>query len=70
MQPLAGPVDPARFRLTYFAGTPAAVVAAPGALAPTANLSAVRVQVVATSTERVSNVAQRDSGVIDVSLRN
>ena len=70
-QPLAGPMDPAGFRFQYFAGTPAAAVAAPGATpAALREIRMVRVQVVAQSTQPLDGRTQRDSGAVTVNLRN
>lgn len=70
-QPLAGPLEEGKFAFTYFGGTPAAVVAAPGTTeAQLENLKMVRVQVVTNSTSRVDGRVQRDSGAVTVMLRN
>lgn len=70
-QPMAGPLEQGLFGFTYFAGSPAVAVAAPGT--NQVQLSALRmvgVQVVTSSTQRLNNRAQRDSGAVRVMLRN
>jgi prepilin-type N-terminal cleavage/methylation domain-containing protein len=70
-QPMAGPLEQDRFAFTYFAGNPAAPVAAPGTTqAQLAALRMVGVQVVTSSSQRLNNRAQRDSGAVRVMLRN
>jgi type II secretory pathway pseudopilin PulG len=70
-QPLAGPLEAGKFGFTYYGGTPAAAVAAPGTVAAQLdNLKMVRVQVVTNSTQAVNGRTQRDSGAVTVMLRN
>jgi type II secretory pathway pseudopilin PulG len=70
-QPLAGPLEAGKFGFTYYGGTPAAEVAAPGTVAAQLdNLKMVRVQVVTNSTQAVNGRTQRDSGAVTVMLRN
>jgi prepilin-type N-terminal cleavage/methylation domain-containing protein len=70
LQPLAGPVDPARFGFTYL-GDNGANLGEPGTNAAVlANVRQVRVQVVTNSTQRINDLPQRDSGTAVVTLRN
>lgn len=71
-QPLAGPVEQARFRFTYFtAGNPPVQVAAPGNNAAQLRaLRMVQVRVASNSTQRINNRYQSDEGTITVTLRN
>jgi prepilin-type N-terminal cleavage/methylation domain-containing protein len=70
-QPLAGPLEAGKFRLTYYAGTPAVAVPAPGNNSVVLRtLKMVRVQVVTNSTQRIGGRIQRDSGAVTVMLRN
>ena len=72
MQPLAGPLVSNRFGFTYFSGSPAVEVAAPGTTeAQLEALRMIRIQVVTQSLNRVGTGAyQRDSGAVTVMLRN
>lgn len=69
-QPLAGAVDPDRFALTYFGGGGGGEIAPPGSAAPGAGIRRIRIQVVALGARVGRGPAQRDSGAVDVSLRN
>jgi len=69
-QPLAGPLEPGRFRFTYFAGSPAAEVPAPTTAAGLQALRMVRVQVVTNSSQTLNGRTQRDSGAVTILLRN
>ena len=71
-QPLAGPIapEPGRFQLTYLDGA-GNVLAPPGtSLAQLDAVRQIRFQVVTRSSQRVNGIAQRDSGVMQVLLRN
>jgi prepilin-type N-terminal cleavage/methylation domain-containing protein len=69
-QPLAGPLEPGRFRFTYFAGSPAAEVPPPTTSAELAAVRMIRVQVVTISSQSLDGRAQRDSGAVTILLRN
>ena len=71
-QPLAGPIapEPERFRLTYF-NEAGVEVAPPGTnLAQLDAVRQIRFRVVTRSSQRVNGIAQRDSGEMQVLLRN